>query len=164
MDPVGGVIVRQADGKTPSGILRDNAMGLVDRVIPPPSRRRGRRGLAGEALAEARSLGVTTLQDMDGGAPLARRFVLRALQKLARSGELTARVDERRPIESAKELTEQGIQVGFGDSWLTLGGVKGFMDGSLGSNTAKMFEPFFNRAEQHGRIFVTSAEFPQCSS
>ena len=76
------------------------------------------------------------------------------LQRLARAGELTARVDVRRPIDAAKELTDPGIQVGFGGDWVTVGGVKGFMDGSLGSSTAKMFEPYLNEPGSTG-IFVT---------
>jgi predicted amidohydrolase YtcJ len=152
-DPSGGVVVRLDDGKTPSGILRDNAMGLVDRVIPV-----GSEGEVAEAvqaaLAEARAFGVTTLQDMGGGPAIARRNYFRALQRLARAGELTARIDMRWPIGSARELTEGGFETSFGSDWLTVGGVKGFMDGSLGSSTAKMFQPYLNEPGSRG-VFVT---------
>jgi predicted amidohydrolase YtcJ len=153
VDPVGGIVVRQKDGNAPSGVLRDNAMGLVDKVIPPPSEEEVAEAVRA-ALAEARSLGVTTLQDMDGGDALTRKYLLRVLQRLARAGELTARVDVRRPINAAKELTDPGIQANFGSDWVTVGGVKGFMDGSLGSSTAKMFEPYLNEPGSTG-IFVT---------
>jgi predicted amidohydrolase YtcJ len=152
-DPVGGVIVRGADGRTPSGILRDNAMQLVERVLPPPSEAEVAEALQA-ALAEARSFGVTTLQDMDGSDARSRRHLLRILQRQAHSGDLTARVDERRPIDLASELTNTGIEAGFGSDRVTIGGVKGFMDGSLGSNTAKMFEPFLNEPGSTG-IYVT---------
>jgi predicted amidohydrolase YtcJ len=152
-DPSGGVIVRLDDGKTPSGVLRDNAMSLVDRAVPS-----GEESEVAEAtraaLAEACSLGVTTLQDMDGADPASRKLYFRVLQRLARAGELTARVDLRWPIASARELTDAGVESGFGGDWLTVGGVKGFMDGSLGSSTARMFEPYLNEPNSTG-VFVT---------
>ena len=46
------------------------------------------------------------------------------------------------------------MQAGFGDDWVKIGGLKGFMDGSLGSNTAKMYEPFLNEPNSTG-VFVT---------
>jgi predicted amidohydrolase YtcJ len=152
-DPPGGVIVRLADGKTPSGALRDNAMGLVDQVVPPTSEEEITEALQA-ALAEASSLGVTSLQDMDGGDARSRRHELRVLQRLAQSGKLTARVDLRVPIGQARELTNVGLSAAFGSHWLTIGGVKGFMDGSLGSSTAKMFEPYLNEPGSTG-VFVT---------
>jgi predicted amidohydrolase YtcJ len=152
-DLPGGVIVRLEDGKTPSGVLRDNTMTLVDRVLPPPSEAEASEAVQA-ALAEARSVGVTSLQDMDGGDAPGRRHVLHVLQRLLHSGELTARVDLRRPLVLASELTNAGFEAGFGGDWLTVGGVKGFMDGSLGSSTAKMFEPYLNEPGSTG-VFVT---------
>lgn len=152
-DPQGGVIVRLADGKTPSGVLRDNAMSLVDRVVPSDDESEIADATRA-ALAEARSLGVTTLQDMGGGDAATRRVYFRVLQRMARAGELTARVDVRWPIAASGELTGAGFESGFGGDWLTVGGVKGFMDGSLGSSTAKMFEPYLNEPNSTG-VFVT---------
>jgi predicted amidohydrolase YtcJ len=152
-DPSGGVVVRLGDGRTPSGVLRDNAMSLVARVVPAAAEEEVAEAVHA-ALAEARSVGVTTLQDMDGADPATRRAYLRVLQRLARSGELTARIDLRWPIAQAGELTEPGFESGFGGDWLTVGGVKGFMDGSLGSSTAKMFEPYLNEPGSRG-VFVT---------
>jgi predicted amidohydrolase YtcJ len=91
---------------------------------------------------------------MGGGSAIVRRTYFRALQRLARAGELTARIDVRWPIDSARELTEGGFETSFGSDWLTVGGVKGFMDGSLGSSTAKMFQPYLNEPGSKG-VFVT---------
>lgn len=152
-DPAGGAIVRLDDGKTPSGILRDNAMGLVERLVPPPDEEEIGEAVQA-ALAEARSLGVTSLQDMSGADAATRRTFFRVLQHLARDGRLTARIDLRWPIASAKELTDPGFEAGFGGDWLTVGGVKGFLDGSLGSSTAKMFEPYVHEPTNTG-VYVT---------
>jgi predicted amidohydrolase YtcJ len=137
----GGVVFRLADGKTPSGVLKDNAMSLVSRFIPPP----GDEEILEAVLAAqtyAAEVGVTSVQDMDGSGPETRRKLFRVLQRLDREGRLTCRIDLRWPIALHKELAALGAQANFGSDFLRIGGVKGFMDGSLGSSTAKMFEPF----------------------
>jgi predicted amidohydrolase YtcJ len=53
-----------------------------------------------------------------------------------------------------RQLAQIGAESGFGDDWVKIGGVKGFVDGSLGSSTAKMFEPFLNEPGSTG-VFVT---------
>src|SRR5262245_16006039 len=62
-DPPGGVIYRKPGTKEPTGLLRDNAMSLVDRHVPAPSDDEILDALRA-ALAEARSVGVTAVQDM----------------------------------------------------------------------------------------------------
>src|SRR5215470_37068 len=75
-DPPGGVIYRLADGKTPSGILKDNAMALVDRLIPEP----GDEEILEAVLAAQKALaenGVTSAQDLDGSGSDTRRKLFR---------------------------------------------------------------------------------------
>src|SRR5262249_44279926 len=64
-DPVGGVIYRKPGTKEPTGLLRDNAMGLVSALVPAPSDGEIAEAVRA-ALAEARRYGVTSVQDMDG--------------------------------------------------------------------------------------------------
>ena len=160
-DPPGGVIDRLDDGKTPSGVLRDNAMSLVARLIPLPSDDEVAEGVRA-ALAEARRCGVTSVQDMDGTPAPIRRRLFRTYQKLAREGNLTLRIDLRWPIAEAKELADLGIEADFGSDWLRIGGVKGFIDGSLGSSTAKFFDPYDSDAKntnpKNTGVFVTPRE------
>lgn len=153
-DPAGGEIFRLPDGR-PSGILRDNAMDLVSGVglIPPPSDEEILEAVTA-ALREAARCGVTSVQDMDGSDPATRRKLLGILQQLRRSGRLTLRIDLRWPLGEWKQLADIGIREGFGDDWLRLGGLKGFVDGSLGSSTAKMFEPYLHEPSNTG-VFVT---------
>jgi predicted amidohydrolase YtcJ len=155
-DPVGGVIYRKPGSREPSGVLRDNAMGLVDRLIPPPSDAEIAEAVRA-ALAEARQVGVTSMQDMEGSGDSARRRLLRLYQELARSGQLTARIALRWPIARWKELADIGIEAGCGNEWIKIGGLKGFADGSLGSSTAKMFGPYLNEPGSTG-IHVTPLE------
>jgi predicted amidohydrolase YtcJ len=153
-DPSGGVIYRKPGSKEPTGLLRDNAMSLVDRLVPPPAIDEIATAVRA-ALAEARSVGVTSVQDMDGSDAPTRRQLFRLYQRLARTGELTTRIDLRWPLAAWKELATLGVEANFGNEWVRIGGLKGFVDGSLGSSTAKMFEPFVNEPGSTG-VYVTS--------
>jgi predicted amidohydrolase YtcJ len=152
-DPSGGVVYRKPDSKEPSGLLRDNAMGLVEGLIPAPSETEIIEAVHA-ALDEARQVGVTSVQDMDGSGAATRRTLFRVYQQLARHGKLTLRVDLRWPLSEWESLARLGIEHGFGDDWVKMGGLKGFVDGSLGSSTAKMFEPFLNEPGSTG-VYVT---------
>ncbi len=132
--PAGGAMVRDGAGE-PTGLLKDNAMGLVLRVIPEdPLERTIEKARA--ALAHAASLGVTSLQDMTASAT-----ELRAYQALRAAGALTARISSIQN-HGIGGLREAGIATGFGDDWLRVGGLKLFADGSMGSGTAAFFEPY----------------------
>jgi predicted amidohydrolase YtcJ len=155
-DPSGGVIYRKPGSKEPTGLLRDNAMDRVVGLVPPPSDDEIAEAVRA-ALAEARSVGVTSVQDMDGSGSATRAKLFRLYRQLAQSGQLTLRVGLRWPLakwrEAAKLIQEQGA----GDDWVKISGVKGFADGSLGSSTAKMYEPFVNEPGSTG-IFLTPLE------
>ncbi len=133
-DPEGGAVVRDASGE-PTGVLKDAAAGLVDRIIPAPSPDQRRREILA-ALAEARSNGVTSVQDMASAPDFAM------YQALEQSGELTVRIHCRTPITEYRLLADPGIRAVFGTRWLRLGSLKGFADGSLGSTTALFFSPY----------------------
>jgi len=155
-DPPGGVIGRLADGKTPSGILKDNAMSLVGRLIPEPGDEEILEAVLAAQKAMAES-GITSVQDLDGSGAETRRKLLRVYQKLARDGKLTCRIDLRWPIAFHKELANVGLTADFGSDFVRVGGVKGFMDGSLGSSTAKMFTPYESDAKNTG-VYVTEPD------
>ncbi len=155
-DPPGGVIGRLADGKTPSGILKDNAMSLVDRLIPEPGDEEILEAVLAAQKAAA-EVGVTSAQDLDGSAAETRRKLFRTYQRLAREGKLTCRIDLRWPIASHKELAAVGAAADFGNEFVRIGGVKGYMDGSLGSSTAKMFDPYASDAKTSG-VYVTEPD------
>jgi predicted amidohydrolase YtcJ len=154
-DPSGGVIYRQPNSKEPTGLLRDNAMDLVTErgLIPPPSEAEIIEAVRA-ALAEARQVGVTSAQDMDGSLPATRALLFRLYQRLARAGQLTLRVELYWPLADWQSLAKLGVTRGLGDDWVRIGGLKGFVDGSLGSSTAKMFAPFRNEPGSTG-VFVT---------
>jgi predicted amidohydrolase YtcJ len=152
-DPTGGVIFRRDGSREPTGVLRDNAMELVGRLVPPAGDDEMAEAVRA-ALDEARKVGVTSVQDMDGSPAETRRRLLALYRRLAKSGRLTLRVDLRWPLAQWREIADLIRAEGPGDDRVRLGGVKGFADGSLGSSTAKMFAPFLNEPGNTG-IFVT---------
>jgi predicted amidohydrolase YtcJ len=152
-DPAGGVIFRLADGKTPSGVLKDNAMSLIGRLVPEPDAKAILEAVLA-AQAAAAEVGITSVEDMDGSMDSTRRSLFHILQRLAREGRLTCRVDLRWPIRSHRDLAMIGTEANFGNDFLRIGSVKGFMDGSLGSSTAKMFEPYVGDPNNTG-VWVT---------
>jgi hypothetical protein len=134
-DVPGGVVVRDSSGN-PTGILKDAAQELIYKAVPPMSHEQRVR-IARRAAAHATSLGVTSVQHMNP------EFAdVAAYSELAEKGELTTRIYAA-PMETEwKKQAEVGIRHAWGSSFLRLGAVKGYADGSLGSGTAYMFEPF----------------------
>lgn len=137
-DPPGGTIVRDGRGE-PTGLLKDAAMPLVHRIVPPPGDA-ARREAMRRGLREAARLGVTAFCDMGMSDEAFDDF--RAWQHLDRDGELTARARMYLPIASWERLRDAGLESGFGSGRLRIGGLKGFADGSLGSSTAAFHAPF----------------------
>lgn len=134
-DPNGGLIVRDAKGE-PTGLLRETATGLVSRFIPGKSRAVLRSDLVA-AMQHANSLGITSVADIESEAALPTFY------ELADQGALTVRFNLY-PTLSQANIARVKDQFKASEGWLELKGVKIYMDGTLGSRTAWMFEPFNN--------------------
>ncbi len=148
-DVAGGEIVRDEAGN-PTGVLKDNAMELVYRVMPEPSDDQLDRALAAIS-AHVAAQGVTTVHDMAGWQSLATYRRARAADTLA------TRVYSVVPLRDWQRLADEVANAGRGDEWLRIGGLKGFMDGSLGSHTAAFFEPFTDTPDDRG-FFINELE------
>ena len=144
-DPAGGTIVRDVNGE-PAGVLKDAAQSFVDSVIPSASTDE-RVAAAKAGLAEAARFGVTAFVDMSSGEAYED---FRAYQRLEKGGGLTARVYLYTPILEYRRLVAASVEKAFGSDRLRIGGLKGFADGSLGSSTAAMFEPFNDDPRNRG--------------
>jgi predicted amidohydrolase YtcJ len=155
-DPPGGEIRRKSGSREPTGILRDAAMDLVVALVPATTEEELAEAI-GVALEQARRLGVTSIDDMAGEPALSQAPLLRLYQQLHDERRLTARIHLRWPLENWRELAELGLRARFGGPMLAIGGVKGFVDGSAGSATAKMWEPFLDEPSSTG-IFLTPPE------
>jgi len=142
-DVAGGVIVRDKDGN-PTGIFKDAAKDLVERVIPPPSETQIDAAILA-AQDYAFDNGVTSVQDMGFiGVKAAdmQALVLRRYGQLLAQGKLKLRISARFPLDHYRRLADVGIMTNFGNDTLVIGSLKAFADGSLGSGTAWFFQPF----------------------
>jgi predicted amidohydrolase YtcJ len=147
-DVPGGVIVRDENGE-PTGILKDAAQGLVEKVIPAPSQKQIRVAIKA-AQEYANGVGVTSVQDMSASPD-----VFRAYQTMLHDGELHVRISGHQPLTTWHRLADVGVLADFGSEYLHIGGVKGFADGSLGSTTALFFQPYLDSPNTSG---IPSAE------
>jgi predicted amidohydrolase YtcJ len=139
-DPEGGEILRDAGGN-PTGVLIDNAINLVSKLVEKPSPEEKKRYLL-SAQVHCFKYGITTFHDMGISTEM-----LQFLKGLYKEGELKIRLYEMISVENAdwKKEAEKGPQIGLFDNRLTVRGVKAFVDGALGSRGALLFEPYSDR-------------------
>ncbi|HZQ68604.1 MAG TPA: amidohydrolase [Terriglobales bacterium] len=147
-DPPGGVIVRDAQGN-PTGVVKDAAQDLVFKVMPPLTHDQRVR-IVKRAMAHAASLGVTSVQHMNPDyADIA------VYSELRQRGELITRIYAAPLIPGVDDQVRIGIRHAFGDSYLRLGALKSYADGSLGSGTAYFYEPYLNTPNNRGLLSDT---------
>ena len=137
-DPPGGSVERDRSG-APTGVLIEEARKLmtekIRRVTPT------RDDLAA-AVAKARSLGITSAHDFDRGA------TWRAAAELEREGKLRFRLLLSVPVSSLEAGETLGLAAGLGGERLRVGPVKMFADGTLGSATALLEQPYEGGRDQ----------------
>jgi predicted amidohydrolase YtcJ len=150
-DPPGGVVVRDALTGEPTGVLKDNAMDLVGRVQPEPGEVEMDSALE-RAMRHAAEHGVTTVHVMSYSWR-----DLAAFRRARSRNALITRVVDFVPLATWPMLADTVRALGRGDDWLHWGGLKGFMDGSLGSTTAAFFEPYLDAPASRGLLITDSA-------
>ena len=143
----GGTIVRGPQGE-PTGILKDNAQALVDRVRPPPPAELSDRALEA-AMRYVAEQGVTSVQNMGTWEELA------IFERAHVAGRLRTRIYAAVPLETWERLRDTVAGRGRGDTWLRIGGLKGYVDGSLGSHTAAFHQPFTDAPADKGLLVNT---------
>lgn len=164
-DVDGGAVVRDGAG-APTGVLKDNAMGLVERAVPAPTPALADRALDA-AMAYVAAQGVTAVHHLGTWDELA------VLERARAAGRLRTRVYAGVPLGTWERLRDTvaawraagrtlpgpgpGGAGRAGDAWLAIGNLKGYVDGSLGSHTAAMLAPFTDAPGDAG-LFVTPPE------
>lgn len=153
-DPPESRLERDPAGE-PTGILREwNAIRLVESHLPKPDSATLQVWLR-EAVAEAHQLGLTGIHDQR--VQREGRQTFRLFQALRRQNELNLRVHMNIAAEHLAEAATLGLQPGFGDDRLWIGHLKAFADGTMGSRTALMIEPFEGEPDNRG-LAVTPAD------
>jgi len=149
-DPPRGQIGRDVNG-FPNGILFEGASQLMESTIPEPDPEEILQAIR-VTLSQLARMGITGLHDFD------RKKCFQALQTLHGQGELSLRVVKSIPIEDLSHALAVGLQSGFGDEFLRIGGVKVFADGALGPRTAAMIQPYEGETENRGILFLDGEE------
>ncbi|MGB9610994.1 MAG: amidohydrolase, partial [Bryobacteraceae bacterium] len=149
-DPPGGRILRDAAGR-PTGVLIDQAMGLVRRRIPPPSFAEIKRQLA-LAAAECARLGLAGVHDAG-----VTQEDLRAYRELISEGRLPIRIYAMIGGDGPlwREYLNRGPEIG---EWLTVRAIKLFADGALGSRGAALWQPYADDRNNTGLLIMPKDE------
>jgi predicted amidohydrolase YtcJ len=165
----GGEIVRESDGTTPTGILKDSAQNLVTAVLPKRSAEQNRRALKA-AMSYVAARGITQIHNMvtvdcacglwpkNMGADAEHQDMEASYEELEvyrsaqRDGELITRIRTAVPLASWKRLLKELELHGKGDDWFRVSGLKATLDGSLGSHTAAMLHDYDDTPGYRGNI------------
>ncbi|AKU23800.1 amidohydrolase [Massilia sp. NR 4-1] len=152
-DPAGGKIERDADGNA-TGILVDNAMELMDGVVPRPGDLERRAALDG-ALAALSKVGLTSVHDAGMGEAEDALF-----REYADQGKLSTRVYAMigDTGEAFDRLAARGPLASYANDLYALSAVKLVSDGALGSRGAAMMQPYSDAPHTHGLLFYKNEE------
>lgn len=145
-NPPGGEILKDPKTGEPTGILRDGATALVSHIIPEPTEKELDESLA-RAATHALSHGLTQVQDMGsyGGW-----IDLATYRRAEGRGKLPVRIYSFVAIRTWQKLDSFVKNNGWGNDRLHWGGLKGFVDGSLGSTTAWFYRPYLDAPHSTG--------------
>lgn len=157
-DPLGGQIDKDPETGEPTGILRDEAMSLIWKHVPSPTK--ADLIAAIEAASQrALSAGLTGVH-----ALLRDSSYVEALQEARATGKLGVRIYMGIPVDLLENLINLGIKTGFGDHWLKIGCVKMLLDGSLGGRTAAMEDPYSDDPGNKGLLLYREEKLRQIVS
>ncbi len=137
--------VRDAAGQFTGRLRGRGVLAKFRPVIPRDLSRRRRLDQTRHAMQIASRFGVTSLSDMSDDTQL------EIYRELHDAGQLDVRVHFRFPLDRWAELAGQDIRIGSGDPWIRLGGLKGHIDGIMGTSSARFFEPYSHDPTNRGR-------------
>ena len=156
-DPVSGAIGRNSDG-TPNGMLYEfGATDLASAAMTPIDESVLQNELQ-LVLNELPSRGITGVHNIEDAQSL------RLLQRLHSTGSLGVRVLLYLQNRSLPQALDLGLQAGFGDDYLRFAGIKLFMDGALGPQTAAMLEPYESQPSNRGLLTLSELEVAELVS
>lgn len=127
--------------RIPTGRLTPEAAERIQAMIPDKSMEQ-RLAEARVALERLAGFGVVGIHDITTPEQM------EVFQELRRQGQLTVRVYARPTLDKWEDLAAVGIRHGFGDEWIEIGGLKGFVDGIMGNSSARFYEPYLTSGER----------------
>lgn len=145
LDPQGGEIVRDPVTGEPTGLLKESAIGLVERVVPR-SEVEVRNALV-EAAGRLLRLGLTSLHCI-----VEDSLEFRLLHQLKNEGRIAQSIYAILPLGLLDQAAEMGLTGDRGGNGFRVGGFKVYLDGSLGARTAALFEPYSDESGALGML------------
>lgn len=140
-----GALFNPVSGAVESTVLvKDNVRALFAELIPEPSRQQ-RIAETLRAWEQMRQVGVTSYSDVTSPP-----IQVDIYQELKDSGQMTARVRYRPPLDRWEAMDALGIHIGFGDEWIRYGAVKAWIDGIMGNSSARFYEPYTHNPSSRG--------------
>lgn len=155
-DPAGGALDRDESGR-PTGILREQAIALVRRAVPEPTRAQMESALRG-AAAELLRLGITQVQTDDMREVGSAAGTVELYRAALGPDGIPLRATLIIAYEHLPEARELGMGPGWGDGWLRSGHVKLFADGTLGGRTAALTAPYADDPGNRGMLIHAPEE------
>ena len=149
-DPEGGIIARDPTGEA-TGVLREYAIQLVERVVPQ-SFDENRKAVILAARRLAR-LGITSLHCIVGDVN-----ELVALHRVKQDREIPQSIYAVVPLSLMDQLASLGMTTEKNEGDFRIGGVKVFLDGSLGARTAALQSPYSDDASNRGMLTMDKEE------
>ena len=151
-DPRGGRLERDASG-APTGVFVDNAQGIIERVIPPPTREDTRKALE-MAIADAHRYGLVGIHDAGES-----RSTIDLMEEMAKAGALRFRLYVMISDDSAAlaHYMSIGPRSGLYDNHLWVRAIKLYADGALGSRGAALLEPYSDDPKNNGLLVSAPA-------
>ncbi len=158
--PEGGIIVKDSLTGEPTGILMEKGMDLIEKIIPKPSLDELTLAIR-EAAKETKRYGITSIQDNSD------LDVIEVYKKLLEKNELKVKVSEWLPLELIKnpeELKKLIETFPHKNNLLRFALLKIMADGTLGSRTAFLFEPFSDEPDKSGALLLEEKELEKMVS
>jgi predicted amidohydrolase YtcJ len=148
--PFGGEISRDKQSGEPNGMLLDAAQDLVQRHIPGTTAAEAERAIILGVNRDVK-LGWTQVQDPGGSyAEVA------LMEKLYESGKIKLRIYKAlsAPGREADRLLSEGPIFGKYENRLTVRALKLYADGSLGSRSAALLQPYSDKPDTSGFLTI----------
>jgi len=155
-DPEGGEIVRDPVTGEPTGLLKESAIGLVERAVPR-SEAKVRSALV-EAARRLLTLGLTSLHCIVEDA-----LELRVLHQLKNEGRIAQSIYAILPLGLLDEAVGIEMSGDRGSNGFRVGGFKVYLDGSLGARTAALFEPYSDEPRALGMLRMTLSDLAEAA-
>jgi predicted amidohydrolase YtcJ len=150
-DVPGGVIERDAKGE-PTGIIKDAAKDLVLKAIGDPTAEQIDAATR-EGIALALSRGVTQVHPTE-----LETISFDSTRRLRAKGETGLRFRHYLPLKDWEAQVDLIAREGRGDDWVQWGACKVVFDGSLGSRTARFYEPYADDPSTRGIVVTDPAD------